>query len=55
MGDLALEVRRQVDDGNGAKGALLRADTTSYAKGLGDEGKAGVGGHLDAWSGKTGQ
>lgn len=29
--DLALEVRRQVDDSNGAKRAFLRADTTTNA------------------------
>lgn len=38
MSDLALKVGGQVDDGNGTEGTLLRADTTSYAKGLGDEG-----------------
>lgn len=31
MGNLALEIRGQVDDSNGAERALLRADTTSYA------------------------
>lgn len=55
MGHLALEVRWQVDDGDSAEGALLRADTASYAKGLGNEGKSGVGSHFDAWSRVTGQ
>lgn len=55
MGDLALEVRRQVDDGDGTEGALLGADTASYAKGLGNKGEAGGRVHFNAWSGKTGQ
>lgn len=49
MGDLGLEVRGKVDDGDGAKGALLRADTASYTQRLGQEGKTGVGRDLDAW------
>lgn len=55
MGHLALEVRWQVDDGDGAEGALLRADTASDAKGFGDEGKSRVGGHFDAWNRRAGQ
>lgn len=31
VGDLALKVRGQVDDGDGAEGALLGADTTTDA------------------------
>ena len=31
MGDLALEVGGQVDDGDGAERAALRADTTTNA------------------------
>lgn len=48
MCDLALEIRRQVDDGDSAKGALLRADTTSNAEGFGDEGKSGFRSDFDA-------
>lgn len=46
--DLGLEVGRQVYDGDGAKGAFLRADAAANAEGLGDEGNARVGGDLDA-------
>lgn len=46
MGDLTLEVRWQVDNGDGAKGATLRADTTTDAKLFGNEGDARLGGHL---------
>lgn len=38
MGDLGLEVRRQVDDMDGAEGAFLRANTASNAETLGDVG-----------------
>lgn len=55
MRHLALEICWQIDNGDGAEGALLRADTTSYAEGLGNEGKSGVGSHFDAWSRMTGQ
>lgn len=48
MCDLGLEVRGQVDDIDGIKWALLRTDTTSYAKALGDEGDFGVGCDFDA-------
>ncbi|KAI6772291.1 hypothetical protein HG530_003249 [Fusarium avenaceum] len=37
VGDLALEVGGQVDDGNGVEGALLGADTTTDTERLGDE------------------
>lgn len=47
VSDLALEVRRQIDDGDGAERALLRADTTPNAEGLGDEGKSGFRSHFD--------
>lgn len=45
--DLALEVRRQVDDGNSAERALLWADTTSNTEGFGNEGKSGVRRYFD--------
>ena len=47
MCDLALEVRWQVDDGDGVERALLRADTATDAERLGDEGKFGFGSDLD--------
>ncbi|KAH6898338.1 hypothetical protein B0T10DRAFT_104989 [Thelonectria olida] len=43
VGDLALEVGGQVDDGDGLEGAFFRADTTTNTERLGDEGKT-VGG-----------
>lgn len=46
MGDLALEVGGQVDNGDGAEGAALGADTTTDAEGFGDEGDARLGGDL---------
>jgi hypothetical protein len=48
VGDLALQVRGQVDDGDGVEGALLGADTATNAERLGDEGQAGLGGDFDA-------
>ena len=48
VGDLALEVGGQVDDGNGIEGALLGANTTTDAERLGDEGQARFGSNLDA-------
>lgn len=45
--DLALEVRGQVDNGDSAERALLRADTTSDAEGLGDKGESGIRGYFD--------
>lgn len=50
VGDLALEVGGQVDDGDGTERAFLGADTASDAEGLGNEGQAGVGGHFNACS-----
>lgn len=47
MGDLALEVRGQVDDSDGVEGALLGADTASNAQRFGDEGEARIGLDLD--------
>ena len=47
MGDLVLEVRGQVDDGDGVEGALLGADTATDAEGFGDEGQAGIGGDFN--------
>lgn len=40
MGDLTLEVRRQVDDSDSAEGAAFGADTTTDAEGFGDEGNS---------------
>lgn len=45
--DLRLEVGWQVDDVDGAEWALLWADTTSNAQGLGDEGDLGCWVNLD--------
>lgn len=42
VGDLALEVGGQVDDGNGVEGALLGADTATDTERLGDEGQLRV-------------
>lgn len=42
VGDLALEVGGQVDNGNGVEGALLGADTATNTQRLGDEGEAGL-------------
>ena len=47
MGDLALEVRGQVDDCDGGEWALLGADTTTNAEGFGNEGDSRLGGHFD--------
>lgn len=47
MGDLALEVGGQVDNGDGAEGAALGADTTTNAQLFGDEGDARLGRHLE--------
>lgn len=47
MCDLRLEVGWQVDDVDGAEWALLWADTTSDAEGLGDEGNLGCWINLD--------
>lgn len=47
MGDLTLEVRGQVDNGNGAKWTLLGTDTATDAERLRDEGEPGVGRDLD--------
>lgn len=48
MGDLGLEVRGQVDDVDGIKGAFLGADTASNAQSLGDEGNLGRRVYFDA-------
>jgi len=47
MGDLSLEVGRQVDDVDGVKGTFLGTDTTSNAETFGDEGDLGIGGDFD--------
>jgi len=46
--DLCLKVGRQVDDVDGIKGTLLRADTTTDTQALGDEGDLAVGRDFDA-------
>jgi hypothetical protein len=48
MGDLGLEVRGQVDNVDGIKGAFLRANTASNTEALRDECNLGVGHHFDA-------
>jgi len=48
VGDLCLEVGRQVDDVDGVKGTFLRANATSYAQSFGDEGDPARGVDLDA-------
>jgi hypothetical protein len=48
VGDLALEVGGQVDDGDGVEGALLGADTATNTQRLGDEGEARFGRDLNA-------
>jgi hypothetical protein len=48
MGNLALEVGGQVDDGDGIEGALLGADTATDTERLGDEGQTRLGGDLNA-------
>lgn len=48
MGDLAFQIGRQVDDGNGIEWAFLGADTTANAERLGDESEAGFGGDFNA-------
>ena len=48
VGNLALEVGRQVDNGDGAEGAFLWADTASDAEALGDEGEFRIWGDFDA-------
>jgi hypothetical protein len=47
VGDLALKVGREVDDGDGTEGALLGADTASDTQTLRDESQAGLGRDLD--------
>ena len=47
VGNLTLKVGGQVDNGDGAEGALLGADTASDAETLRDEGQAGLRGDFD--------
>lgn len=47
VGNLRLEVGRQIDDVDSAKWALLGADTTSYAEVLGYECNFRFGGDFD--------
>jgi hypothetical protein len=46
--DLGFEIRRQIDDADGAERAPLRADTTSYAQSFGDVGNLRLRSHFDA-------
>lgn len=48
VGDLAFQIGRQVDDGDGVKGAFLRANTTSNAQRLRNEGEARLRRDFDA-------
>lgn len=48
VGDLGLEIGRQVDDVDGVERALLGADTASDTKALRDEGNLGIRRNLDA-------
>ena len=47
MGDLGLEVGRQIDNVDGFEWAFFRADTTTNAETLGDEGDSRVRGNFD--------
>lgn len=47
MGNVRLEIGRQVDDIDRTEWALLRTDTASNAQGLGDEGNLGLGSNFD--------
>lgn len=47
MSYLGLKIRRQVDDVDGAEGALLNADTTSDTQTFGDEGNFRLRGNFD--------
>lgn len=48
MRNLGLEIRGQIDNVDGIKGALLGANTASDAETFGDEGDLGLGGDFDA-------
>ena len=47
MSHLGFEICGQIDNVDGAKGALLDADTTSYAETFRNEGNFGLGCHFD--------
>jgi hypothetical protein len=47
VGDLCLEVGRQVDNVDGTEWAFLRADTATDTEALGNEGNFGLGCHFD--------
>jgi hypothetical protein len=47
VGNLGLQVGRQVDDVNGTEGAFLGTDTATDTEALGDEGNLGLGSDLD--------
>lgn len=48
MGDLGLEIGRQINDVDGIEGTLLGADTTAYAKSFRDKGDLGLGSNFNA-------
>ena len=48
VGDLTLQVGRQVDDMNSAEWAFLRADTATNTEALRDESDLGLGSNLNA-------
>jgi hypothetical protein len=48
MGDMGLEVGRQIDDVDCSKGAFFRANTAANAQTLGDEGNLRFGSDFDA-------
>ena len=47
MGHLGFKICGQIDDIDGAKGALLDTDTTSYAEAFGNESNLRLRGHFD--------
>jgi hypothetical protein len=47
MGDLSLEIGRQIDNVDGVERAFFRADTATDAETLGYEGDSGVGSDFD--------
>lgn len=47
VGDLCLEVGRQVDNVDSTERTFLRADTATDTEALGNEGDFGFGGHFD--------
>ena len=47
MGDLGLEIGRQIDNVDGVEGAFFWTDATTDAESLGDEGDSGFGSDFD--------